>query len=75
MKEKIQKKYCNCCGKELCETLGADREDWVEFTKDWGYFSQKDGERHHVRLCERCYDKWIEQFVRPVVREEKTEWL
>lgn len=25
--------------------------------KQWGYFSQKDGETHTFCICERCYDE------------------
>lgn len=75
MEKKVQKKYCNCCGKELCEGPGIHREDWLDVRKEWGYFSGKDGEHHHFRLCENCYDRLIQQFAQPVQVEVQTEWL
>ncbi len=33
---------------------------------EWGYFSEKDGERHSFDLCEACYDKLLRSFQIPV---------
>lgn len=33
--------YCNCCGKTISESCGADREEFFHFEKTWGYFSEK----------------------------------
>ena len=35
---------CNCCGKEIKEEQGIQKEDVLEIVKDWGYFSGKDME-------------------------------
>ena len=43
--------------------------------KNWGYFSDKDGERHRIVLCETCYDMWIKSLKIPPVVEEVTEIL
>ena len=32
----------------------------VDYT--WGYFSDKDGERHSFDLCESCYDELLRTF-------------
>ena len=61
-----QKKMCNCCGKEICMEPMDDREEYLEVTKEWGYFSRKDGEVHHFLLCESCYDRLTERFCLPV---------
>ena len=37
----------------------------------WGFFSNKDGERHAFDLCEKCYDEWIGSFmIEPEIDEE-----
>jgi hypothetical protein len=46
------------------------REGVLQVGWDWGYFSEKDGERHTFCLCEACYDRIREQFVLPVTVEE-----
>ena len=67
-------KYCNMCGNKITES-GLQREDSLRIEKVWGYFSEKDGERHVIHLCEKCYDMWIKSFqIAPVV-EEVTEFL
>ena len=66
---------CNCCGKEIRREQGIQKEDVLEVVKDWGYFSEKDTERHRFLVCEACYDKWISGFrILPKV-EERTEVL
>lgn len=62
------------CGKEIKES-GLHREDSVYIEKKWGYFSEKDGEKHVVVLCENCYDMWIKSFKIPPRVEEITEIL
>lgn len=67
-------KCCNMCGKKIKET-GLEREDYLMIDKNWGYFSDKDGERHRIVLCETCYDMWIKSLKIPPVVEEVTEIL
>ena len=50
--------YCDCCGRKI----DAEREDYLHLEKQWGYFSQKDGENHVLDICEACYDKWRSSF-------------
>ena len=40
---------------------------------EWGYFSEKDGERHSFDLCEECYDRLIASFKLPADIENKAE--
>lgn len=68
-------KKCNCCGKEIKEEQGIPKEDALEIVKDWGYFSAKDMERHHLTVCEACYDKWVSGFIIPPDVTERTEAL
>ncbi|MDO4267249.1 MAG: hypothetical protein Q4C73_02155 [Eubacteriales bacterium] len=66
---------CNCCGKRLIVEKGILREGafWAEYT--WDYFSEKDGERHRLDLCEDCYDHLVSQFrIAPDV-EEQVEFI
>ena len=68
-------KKCNCCGKEIKEEQGIQKEDTLDIVKDWGYFSAKDMERHQLVICEACYDNWVSGFKIPPKTEEKTEAL
>jgi len=52
----------------VCE--GAYMADYV-----WGYFSEKDGERHSFDLCEDCYDAMIKNFKIPICIEKRTELM
>ena len=54
----LSKVICNCCGGEIpCETA-----DYFHGEKTWGYFSDKDGRKDSLDLCEMCYDKLTETF-------------
>lgn len=68
-------KKCNCCGKEIKEEQGILKEDVLEVTKNWGYFSEKDMEQHKFLICEACYDKWISGFKIPPAVKDCTEAL
>lgn len=68
-------KKCNCCGKEIKEEQGMPKEDVLTIVKDWGYFSDKDMERHQLIICEACYDKWVSGFRIPPEVTERTEVL
>lgn len=74
MREKKQI-YCNGCGKKIAEDAENLNVDFLHVEKIWGYFSDKDQERHSFDLCEACYDKMIRQFVREVAVTEETELL
>lgn len=49
--------YCNCCGKTISESCGADREEFFHFEKTWGYFSEKDGTSQTADICESCFEQ------------------
>ena len=68
-------KKCNCCGKIIKEEQGVQKEDVLEIVKDWGYFSEKDLERHRLVICESCYDQWISGFKIPPKVENRAEVL
>lgn len=65
----MEQKLCNVCGKQL----DASREDYLYIEKEWGYFSAKDGRRDRIRICESCYDRWMEQLSIPVDTGDVTE--
>lgn len=69
------KMHCNCCGKEFQMKEDLLLESAVVVETDWGYFSEKDGEHHTIRLCEACYDKITRGFVIPVEVTQQTELL
>ena len=75
MEKRDQIIYCNCCGKQIILEPKEKREDYLFVQKEWGFFSGKDGEIHHFRICEACYDRWTAQFAVPVCVKEQTELL
>lgn len=66
---------CNCCGREIKIVNGIQTEDILCISKEWGYFSEKDMERHRFVICEACYNNWVSGFKIPPKVEEKTEAL
>lgn len=56
--------YCNCCGKEIRmkENTQIALEDYAVIEKNWGYFSDKDGIRQKMNVCEPCFDAWVRSF-------------
>lgn len=71
----MQEIFCNMCGNKQKVESDILMEDMLEITKQWGYFSRKDGEIHHFCLCEDCYDKITKGFVIPVDTKNVTEYL
>ena len=72
---RLEKVICNKCGRTLKVENGILKEGVLRVSKEWGYFSGKDGEIHHFRICEACYDRWTAQFAVPVCVKEQTELL
>lgn len=64
--ESIEKIICNQCGKEILVSNGHEAEGVFQVDYVWGYFSEKDGERHSFDLCEACYDAFVRNFQIPV---------
>lgn len=71
----LDRVVCNCCGKKLVVKDGTVREGVVSINHTWDFFSEKDGEVHHIDICEDCYDDWINQFKVSVEVEEQIELL
>lgn len=67
--------FCNVCGVALSFDITDFGQEYVFIQKEWGYFSKKDGERHTIRLCEQCYDKWVSSFQIPIMKEDRTEFV
>ena len=66
---------CNGCGKKLIVKDGILREGALRIDHAWDFFSEKDGEVHHMDLCEECYDQLARSLRIPVEIEESTELL
>ncbi len=71
--KKEMERYCNKCGKRIRRCGEIMQEDVLHVEKEWGYFSEKDGERHQFDLCEACYDKLLAEFILPVTIEQVKE--
>ena len=72
MKEtkELKKIICYKCGREIPAVDGCPREGVFSVDWTWGYFSEKDGERHSFDLCESCYDELLASFQIPPRIEE-----
>lgn len=68
--KEISKMVCNHCGKEIPVINGQAQEGVFSVDYTWGYFSEKDGERHSFELCETCYDALLKEFRIPAQIEE-----
>lgn len=66
---------CNVCGRTLHMEKGMLREDVVQVTKEWGFFSNRDLETHKFTMCEDCYDHFISNFKIPIEISDKKEVL
>lgn len=58
--------FCNICGRELDHRGDILLEDYIQITKQWGYFSEHDLELHSFNICERCYNVMEKHFRIPV---------
>lgn len=72
---RLDKIFCNKCGKELKIDREIPMEGVLTVRKEWEYFSEKDGQIDTFDLCETCYDAWTKTFAIPVDTEENTELL
>lgn len=68
--KEVKKIICNKCGKEIPVVNGRAEEGVFSVDYTWGYFSEKDGEKHSFDLCEFCYNKMLVSFKIPVEIEE-----
>ncbi|MBR3684148.1 MAG: hypothetical protein IKL78_04670 [Lachnospiraceae bacterium] len=75
MQRVVHKVKCNMCGKELKIENGIVKEGCVHLDIPFEYFTNKDGEKHQIDLCENCYDSWVAQFKIPVTKEDMNELL
>lgn len=66
---------CNQCGRTLKVENGNLKEFCFGGDAVFGYFSRKDGTRHHFDLCEGCYDKLTAGFAVEVEETEDTELM
>lgn len=71
--EKLEKAFCNKCGREIKVENGTIMEGNIDVNVKWGYFSEKDLEQHSFDLCEQCYDSIVAEFNIPVEVTEYTE--
>lgn len=63
--KEVNRIICNKCGKEIPVINGRAEEGVFSADCVWGYFSDKDGEKHSFDLCEACYDELLATFEIP----------
>ena len=61
--------------KKMIVKYGILREGAIHIDHAWDYFSEKDGEIHHLDLCENCYDEIISGFRIAVEKEPAVEMI
>lgn len=66
---------CNQCGKQIKVENGIVKEGVFSSEYNWGYFSEKDNQKHIFDLCENCYEDIINKFTIPVEEKENVELL
>ena len=71
----LLKVSCNRCGKKMNVKNGIILEGNFSVEYNWGYFSNKDCERHILDLCEECYNQIVKEFKIPVDIESNIEVL
>ena len=74
-KKTLQEAVCNRCGKALRVENGIITEGICHVEQLWGYFSEKDGQRHTFDLCEACYDAVVGEFAVPIENIEEKELI
>lgn len=72
---KLIEMKCNKCGKNIVVENGMAKEGVYNSEYNWGYFSEKDGEKHVFDLCENCYEEMIKEFNIKVEIKENVELL
>lgn len=73
--QQLEQVFCNMCGRMLRIENGIVTEGVFPGEVTWGYFSNRDGERHSFDLCESCYEKMIAAFQIPVTKTEENELM
>ena len=71
----ISKVFCNQCGKELTVENGYVMDGSFAVDYGFGYFSNKDGEKHSWDLCDDCYDELVKSFKIPITETAILEFL
>lgn len=65
---------CNMCGRKIIFGEKHDKEDYLLIRKEWGYFSHKDGKRYTIRMCEECFDRFVDDCVVSPEIDDVTEY-
>ncbi len=65
-KQELDEVICNLCGDHIKKDAFGNFEDYLEINKTWGYASNRDGETHRIDICQKCFEKLIQQFKLPV---------
>lgn len=62
MSKKAGMIICNCCGRVICAEEYKETASYLAIKKEWGYFSDgKDGTVHSMDICEKCYDRLVQE--------------
>ena len=53
--DKLDKIFCNICGREVLKNKFGRFEDYLSINKIWEYDSEFDGSMHSFDICQDCY--------------------
>lgn len=57
----IDKVICNQCGGEIGRDMYGIQDDYLHIEKTWGYNSDKDGSSYNIDICQKCFDRFLEE--------------
>lgn len=67
--EVVEDITCDRCEKSTKDEFNMNYE-FARIAATWGYGSKKDGEKHEIFLCEKCYDFIIKEMgIDPKIEE------
>ncbi len=69
--KKLVDVICNMCGEKIKKTDNGVLCDYFHSEKEWGYFSELDGEKYSFDLCQTCYKKLLNQLQISAKNDEK----
>ena len=61
--EVIDEILCNCCGKPIKRVNASSIiRDHLHIKKEWNYFSNNEGQKYELDICEDCCGKILSTF-------------
>ena len=52
--------YCDACGKNCSIIEPTHEHEYAKIEATWGYFSEQDGTRYDIEICESCFNEVLD---------------